>query len=78
MGRNKEKLIAAAQVAPLHKLAAAQASKEPESLQEPEAGTEEAIEVGTSEVPAWPEKGEQESGTEEASAKGPSRPDGLE
>jgi hypothetical protein len=77
MAGKKARLIAAAQSTSLDKLMASQAAEAAEQLEDADAGKDGAAEVGTSDVVAWPEQGEEDTGTEEAAGGAPTRPDGL-
>jgi hypothetical protein len=76
MRKNRARLKEAAQSSPLAAIARAAARADSDLPEDAVAGTEDQAEIGTSEVPAWPEEGESESGSQEG-PPAPPRPDGL-
>ena len=75
MDRKRAKLRAAAQTARLAEAARAQAGDDPELPQE-RTEVEGLAEIGPAEVPAWPEGGSEETGTEGATRQ--TRPAAVE
>jgi len=76
MDRRTARQIAAARSATLAELGIAKTDDDQELAQEVEMGGELAAEPGPQEVPAWPEGGGEETGTE--GAAGQARPGGAE